>query len=118
VLLVEDNDVACRGLARILEVWGFDVMMRHDGHSALEALAALPPPDFVLTDLRLPDLDGREIARQAQHLVPAPRVALITGWDLETGDDEVKSWGIDWVFPKPLDVHGLLARLREPRVER
>ena len=115
ILLVEDNDAASRGLARLLEAWGFEVTVRHDGTSALRTLDSEPPPDFVLTDLRLPDLDGREIAQHARQLVPAPRVALITGWDLDAELPDYETWGIDWIFPKPLDTATLIARLRESR---
>ena len=105
--------MASRGLARLLEAWGFDVTVKHDGASALRALDLDPAPDFVLTDWLLPDLDGREVARHAHALQPAPRIALITGWDLDSELADYKSWGIDWVFPKPLDTHGLISRLRE-----
>jgi DNA-binding response OmpR family regulator len=112
-LLVEDNDAASRGLERILESQGYEVTVVFDGVSALGILNGQPPPDFLLTDLRLPDLDGREVAVVARQLVPRPRVALITGWDLESAQQEPASWGIDWVFPKPLDVHHLIATLRQ-----
>ena len=115
ILLVEDNDMACRGLARLLEAWGFQVTVKHDGTSALRALDSDPPPDFVLTDLSLPDLDGREVALHAHGLQPTPRIALITGWDLDCDLVNYQSWGIDWVFPKPLDTKSLINRLREPR---
>jgi len=114
VLLVEDNDAASRGLARLLEAWGFDVTVRHNGVSAIEALESLPPPDFLLTDLRLPDLDGREIALHARRLVPPPRIALITGWNLDADLSNLESWGIDWLFSKPVDTSSLVAKLREP----
>jgi DNA-binding response OmpR family regulator len=115
VLLVEDNEAAGRGLARLLEVQGYHVTIRHDGASALRALESGPAFDFLLTDLRLPDLDGREVARHARGLVPAPRIALITGWDIDGDPPDHESWGIDWVFIKPLDTPALLARLRESR---
>jgi DNA-binding response OmpR family regulator len=114
ILLVEDNPVASRSLARLLEAWGFEVTVRPDGASALRALELPPPPDFLLTDLRLPDIDGREIARHSRGLVPPPRVALITGWDLDADPAEYAKWGIDWVFPKPVDIKKLVARLRAP----
>jgi DNA-binding response OmpR family regulator len=114
VLLVEDNDAAGQGLARLLEARGFEVTVRRDGKSALETLTSDPPPEFVLTDLHLPDLDGREIARHARRLSPPPRVALITGWNLDADLADLESWGVDWVFPKPIDTSCLVARLREP----
>jgi DNA-binding response OmpR family regulator len=116
VLLVEDNDAAGRSLARLLEAWGFDVTYTHDGTSALQALESAPPPHFLLTDLLLPDVDGREIARQAQLLVPPPRIALITGWDVDADLADYHAWGFDWIFPKPIDTSCLMSRLRESAV--
>jgi|GEM_PF-1587022 len=112
ILLVEDNDAASKGLAKILRVLGYDVTVVLDGSSALKVLRTTPPPDFLLTDLRLPDLDGREIARFASQLNTPPRVALITGWDLGDEPGDIGDWGIDWVFPKPLNIHELVATLR------
>src|SRR4051812_17536182 len=74
VLLVEDNEEAARGLARLLEVQGFVVTTVFNGQSALEALASGEPPDFVLTDLQLPDLDGLEVALHARKLSPTPYI--------------------------------------------
>jgi DNA-binding response OmpR family regulator len=115
VLLVEDNEAASRGLAMLLEARGYDVTVSQTGTGALSALESSPPPDFILTDVRLPDLDGREIAQQARHLVPPPKVALITGWDVDVEPRDYQAWGIDWIFPKPLDLSDLLARLKEAR---
>jgi DNA-binding response OmpR family regulator len=113
VLLVEDNEEAGRGLARLLEVQGFVVTIVLNGQSALEALACGDPPEFVLTDLQLPDLDGREIALQARKLSPTPYIGLITGWDLEQVDDAREKFGIDWVFAKPLNLIELIDRMYE-----
>ena len=114
ILLVEDNDAAGRGLARLLEACGFDVTVRADGASALRALESPAHFDFLLTDLRLPDMDGRDIAQHARSLVPTPRIALITGWDLDDELRDYTSMGIEWVFTKPLEIRDLIARLREP----
>jgi two-component system, OmpR family, response regulator MprA len=111
ILLVEDNDAASRGLSKILEFYGFEVAAAGDGDAAVRALTQGPPPDFLLTDLRLPDLDGRDIARLARQLDPPPRVAVITGWDLEPHLLDDPSCGIDWVFTKPLDVQALVSAL-------
>ena len=115
ILLVEDNDAASRGLSRILELQGFEVQVVSDGTSALRHLETGPPPDFVLTDLSLPDFDGREVARHASRVVPTPRIALITGWDIEDDPDSQTACGIDWVFSKPLDIKALILRLNEAR---
>jgi CheY-like chemotaxis protein len=119
ILLVEDNLAASRGLARLLEAQGHEVSIVSDGASALAALRHGPPPDFLLTDLQLPDFDGLEIARLARQLDPPPRVALITGWDIDGLQRVAERWGIEWVFSKPLDIQDLFAKLRQPaRLER
>lgn len=113
ILLVEDNDAASRGLAKILLTLGYEVAVVNDGTAALSFLQEPPPPHFVLTDLRLPDLDGREVSRFASQLDPRPRIALITGWDLEAEPQETLAWGIDWIFSKPLNLNDLISKLRE-----
>src|SRR5262249_43242620 len=115
VLLVEDNDAASKGLSKILGALGYDVAVVFDGSSALDALRQPPPPDFLLTALRLRGRDGRAAALAASRLEPSPHVALITGWDLDHDLLESDSWGIDWVFTKPLDVQELISKLRESR---
>src|SRR5438309_2432265 len=82
VLLVDDHEIGRKSLARLLTLVGFDVTDVNDGTSAFEALRGPGGFDYVLTDVRLPDFDGREVAQAARRLVPTPRIALITGWDV------------------------------------
>jgi len=109
--VVEDHDVGRRSLARLLEAMGYDVTAVNDGRSALETLNTEPGLDYILTDVRLPDLDGREVVLAARQLVPRPKIALITGWDVEP--DEPGRLGIDWVFLKPLDVQEIVSKLQQ-----
>lgn len=111
VLLVEDNEAAGRGLARLLESLGFIVTNVLDGETALKELRSSRSFDFVLTDLQLPDLDGREVARTAHRRLPTPRVILFTGWDLEMSGALREEWGIDHVLRKPIDLAALSSAL-------
>jgi len=113
VLLVDDNTEGIRAMARVLDMMGYEVATAADGKSALEALQVGPPPDFLLTDLRLPDLDGREIARFAGQLVPRPYVVLVTGWDAGDDLDDPSRWGIDHLFLEPVLIDDLLAKLAQ-----
>lgn len=115
LLLVEDNAEGRNALAKILQLHGFDVTAVADGASALEVLRSLPPPDVLLVDLMLPDIDGLEVSRQTLGLVPRPFVALVTGWSFEADVREVAKSGIDHIFLKPLNARELVERLRAHR---
>ena len=108
VLVVDDHDSGRRALGRFLELEGFDVITAENGSEALEALQASPPPEFLLTDLRLPDLDGLELAYHARRLEPPPWIALITGYAPEGDEQDHARWGLDFVFAKPLDLRALV----------
>ncbi len=112
ILLVDDHEASRKAVARLLQALGFDVTDAGDGASALKLLEEEPDFHFVLTDLRLPDLDGREIVQAARQLEPRPRIALMTGWDVDAGEQE--RLGIEWIFLKPLDVRYMVAKLQEP----
>jgi CheY-like chemotaxis protein len=57
ILIVDDNVDAASGMSRLLELAGYDVRVAHDGRTAL-AIAEAHQPEFVLLDIRLPDMDG------------------------------------------------------------
>ena len=59
LLIVDDSTEGRHSLGRLLELHGFEVACVADGSSALAHLRTGPVPDAVLTDLFLPDLDGR-----------------------------------------------------------
>ena len=113
ILIVEDNEAAGIGLAKLLRIQGFTVTIVYDGAAAIEILARGIPFDSLLIDLRLPDFDGRELAFQARRLSPASRLLLMTGWDFETGTDHPFRWGIERVISKPIDINLLLDVLNE-----
>jgi CheY-like chemotaxis protein len=113
ILLVDDNAPGRRALAKVLEAKGFAVTPVADGTSAIDALQQGSPPEFVLTDLLLPDIDGREVARVAGSLEPKPYVALITGWTIDPDLKDPAHWGVDHVFLKPLRIDDLLSKLAE-----
>src|SRR5262249_53411668 len=69
VLIVDDDLDICDLLSELLEAEGFEVCSVHNGQAALEILES--DPDWVmLLDLRMPQMDGREVLR---HLQRSPR---------------------------------------------
>lgn len=113
LLVVDDSPEGRQSLARLLELYGFRVESVGTGAEALAILAQAPPPDVVLTDLFLPDLDGRDIARAANLLQPRPIVGLITGWSFADEDPTLSDLGVDWLFLKPIDTRSLVEALRQ-----
>ncbi|MBX6312266.1 MAG: response regulator [Isosphaeraceae bacterium] len=113
ILLVDDNADGRKAMTKVLALQGFEVTDVPDGASALEALATGPPFDIILIDMLLPDIDGRDVARQVRDLKldHHPYVALITGWSFEADPQELADCGIDQVFLKPVDIHELVKRL-------
>jgi CheY-like chemotaxis protein len=81
VLIVDDEAEIVEVFARILEKRGFGVAVAADGGEALARLDATPF-DVVVTDLRMPGLDGRELLRRLAARPPADRPALL----VVTGD--------------------------------
>ena len=80
------------------------------GQAALDAVAAGPPFPYLLLDLGLPDMDGRDVARKVRVDSPETWIALVTGWTSDPDDPDPPE--IDNVFIKPVDLAGLCKFLR------
>ncbi|HSV66787.1 MAG TPA: response regulator [Mycobacteriales bacterium] len=110
VLIVDDEPQLLRALRINLRARQYDVDTAADGASAL-ATAARRPPDLVILDLGLPDLDGVEVVRGLRGWCSAPIIVLSAR---ETQADKVAALdaGADDYVTKPFGMDELLARLR------
>jgi PAS domain S-box-containing protein len=106
ILLVDDNQMVCRSMARLLEMSGHEVAVAFDGQSALEIAGVFQPEVFVL-DLKLPDMSGHELLRRLktlQSLQHTKSIAL-TGFGEEfRRNDDVE---FDYLLTKPVDAKEL-----------
>jgi two-component system KDP operon response regulator KdpE len=110
VLAVDDDPGLRRALAINLRARQYEVDLAEDGASALAA-AARRPPDVVVLDLGLPDMDGNDVIRGLRGWTQAPIVVL----SARTGQgDKVEALdaGADDYVTKPFGMDELLARLR------
>ena len=80
VLLVEDEDFLREMLMEILHDAGFNVVEASDGNAGLEALRSQQRIDVLLSDIKLPDMDGYQVAEAGNVLRPALKVILMTGY--------------------------------------
>jgi two-component system, OmpR family, KDP operon response regulator KdpE len=110
VLIIDDERGLRRALGINLKARGYEVTLAADGKSALEA-ASQEPPDAVVLDLGLPDLDGVSVIEGLRGWSKAPILVL----SARTGEpDKVIALdaGADDYVTKPFGMDELLARLR------
>ncbi|BFU47363.1 response regulator [Krasilnikovia sp. MM14-A1004] len=102
LLLAEDDPDLRDGLQRLMRRAGFAVYAADNGSAAL-SLALTTPPDIVLTDFDMPELDGLELCRaiRARPETADVPVAVISG-RLRTADTDLRAAGVCAVLLKPL----------------
>jgi CheY-like chemotaxis protein len=116
VLLVDDEPGILETLSQILADEGYIVVSAPEGEAALE-IADVFPPDVVVTDLRLPGLDGiATVARIRRHL-PKVDAVLISGYLSSTLRLAAVRVGFRAILEKPVNVRQLLAALPPPEHE-
>jgi len=110
VLVVEDESTIARPLRRALEREGYAVSLCETGHSALR-LARTWSPDVILLDLLLPDMDGRDVAREIRSRSQVP-IIMVTARGEEADRVSGLELGADDYVVKPFSVPELIARMR------
>jgi two-component system, OmpR family, KDP operon response regulator KdpE len=110
VLVVDDEPGLRRALAINLRARKYDVDVAADGTTAL-ACAARQPPDVVVLDLGLPDMDGTEVVRGLRGWTRAPIIVLSARTHQSDKVDALDAGADDYVT-KPFGMDELLARLR------
>jgi two-component system, OmpR family, KDP operon response regulator KdpE len=110
VLVVDDEPQILRALRINLRVRQYDVDTAGTGTQALES-AARHPPDLVILDLGLPDLDGVEVIRGLRGWTDAP-IIVLSGRVDSTDKVEALDAGADDYVTKPFGMDELLARMR------
>jgi two-component system KDP operon response regulator KdpE len=110
VLVVDDEPQIVRALAINLRARGYDVATAGDGAAALRAAAA-HPPDLVILDLGLPDLDGVEVIAGLRGWSGVP-VLVLSGRSDSTDKVEALDAGADDYVTKPFGMDELMARMR------
>ncbi len=113
ILVVDDTPLNVKMLADILTFKGYEVTTAGGGKAALAALDA-SPPDLVLLDVMMPDLNGYEVCR-AIRASPATQmlpVVMVTALDPATERVKGIDAGADDFLSKPINQPELLARVR------
>ena len=110
VLIVEDQPELLRALRINLRARQYDVLTARTGREAL-AVAASQPPDAVILDLGLPDIDGTEVIVELRRWSKAP-IIVLSGRTSPGDKIGALDVGADDYVTKPFAMAELLARLR------
>lgn len=114
VLLVDDEETLLRMGERLLRANGYTVISGSDGKTALEAAELHGKPvDLLLTDVVMPGMSGRELARELARRKLAARTLYMSGYtDEAILKHGVLEPGIAFIY-KPFSVEALMYKLRE-----
>lgn len=100
VLIMEDDLGVAEGLELILKEEGYTVDLAETGQMALEAFEK-GRFDLLVADIRLPDIDGREVIRRIKGLAPTTEVIAISGYATASMAVETMKLGAHDFLPKP-----------------
>jgi two-component system KDP operon response regulator KdpE len=110
ILVVDDDPQLLRALRINLTARGYDVAVAPDGTTAL-ASASRQPPDLVILDLGLPDMDGVEVVAGIRGWTKVP-ILVLSARHLEQSKVQALDAGADDYVTKPFGMDELLARVR------
>jgi two-component system response regulator HydG len=112
-LLVVDDDVANAAFIRDLAVdWGYEVAVAHNAEEAL-ALAGRQTFDLVVTDLRMPGMDGFALIRQLRERQPLVALIAITAFGSSESGVRALEAGATTYLTKPFQPDVLGDRIRQ-----
>lgn len=111
ILVVDDEPLIADSLFYSLKREGFEVLVAHDGLSALH-MAQSESIDLILLDLMLPKLDGREVCRRLREAGFTIPIIMLTARDSEMDRVMGLEIGADDYVVKPFSFAELLARVR------
>ena len=110
ILVVDDESQITRVLKTTLSSQGYGIRTASDGEEALQAMSEWPP-DLIVTDLRMPHMDGLELCREVRKTSQVPIIVLSV-----KGEDSIKvqalDAGADDYVTKPFSMTELTARIR------
>lgn len=117
LLIVDDEDTLLEIFQRWFEREGCRVLTAANGRDALD-LAAANVVDLVISDIRMPVLDGLELVRRlAERDGYLPKIIFISGFG-DVGDREIFGIGVEAMLHKPVDRADLVAAARRSLTDR
>lgn len=113
IMIVDDEEGIRRALKRLLSEIDAEIVMAADGSDALKMLEDCRP-SLIISDQRMPEMNGTEFLHRSQELAPDAVRVLLTGYaDMEATVNAINQGAIKYYISKPWDDEVLLDRVRD-----
>ena len=111
ILVVDDEEAIVSSLSSILQDEGYEVSVAKSGAEALKTYMA-DPPDLMLLDIWMPEMDGLETLRRIKEIVPNAQIMVMSGHgSIETAVKAIKLGAYDYI-EKPLSLENVTLRVK------
>jgi two-component system, NtrC family, nitrogen regulation response regulator NtrX len=111
ILVVDDEESILASLSSILRDEGYEVVLAKNGEEALRVYT-MDPPDLMLLDIWMPQMDGMETLRRVRELLPTAQVMMMSGHgSIETAVKAIKLGAYDYI-EKPLSLENVTLRVK------
>jgi CheY-like chemotaxis protein len=108
ILIVDDESVVVEFVERVLETVGYQLMTATSGEQALQLCTSKGIPDLLVTDMKMPRMEGDELASRLRQQEPDLKVLYLTGFaDLLFKNKEML-WDGEAYLEKPCTINGLI----------
>ncbi|MDF2715865.1 MAG: Two component transcriptional regulator, AraC family [Paenibacillus sp.] len=109
VMVVDDERIIREGIAALVDWSGMGLKLAgcmSDGAAAIEEMERLRP-DIVITDIKMPRMDGLELIRQAKRRFPAMKFVILSGFGEFRFASQAMQYGVKHYILKPCDEHDI-----------
>jgi signal transduction histidine kinase/CheY-like chemotaxis protein len=117
VLVIDDDPSLLESLRIALLDEGHKVTTANGGQAGIDAFQSAQKAgrlfDVVITDLRMPDVDGRQVVASVRAMSPGTPIILLTGWGQQVASDASRPLAVDRLLGKPPRIRELRAALAE-----
>lgn len=114
ILLIEDNELNCEIVSRMLTRHGFRVLIAKNGIDGI-TLAEKKSPHLILMDLNLPDISGFDLAKKLKNNAVTHQIPIIalTAYMMNNDDEKAILAGCDSVETKPIAFAQLICKIEK-----
>ena len=103
VIIIDDEEMIRHALSYALTLGGHHVITASEGQEALKLFQS-ESYDIAFVDLKMPGMDGWELADAIKKIAPDTMVVLMTGWSVQLDDADLREGHVDAVIAKPFEL--------------